>query len=51
VVFIVLPVSLGVLRLTGFLGVAGLDNWNLSLSLALCLMFMVALMAVAALNS
>jgi uncharacterized membrane protein len=42
VVLLVLLVSLGVLRLTGFLGVAALDNWNLSLRLALCLMFSVA---------
>jgi uncharacterized membrane protein len=42
VVFIVLLVSLAVLRLTGFLGVPALDNWNVPLRLALCLMFMVA---------
>jgi uncharacterized membrane protein len=42
VVLIVLVVSFAVLRLTGFLGVAVLDNGNLPLRLALCLMFMVA---------
>jgi uncharacterized membrane protein len=42
VVFIVLLVSFAVLRLIGFLGMAALDNWNLPLRLALCLMFMVA---------
>jgi uncharacterized membrane protein len=42
VVFIVLLVSFAVLRLTGFLGVTVLNNWNLPLRLALCLMFMVA---------
>lgn len=42
VVFIVLLVSFSVLRLIGFLGVVALDNWNLPLRLALCLMFMVA---------
>ncbi len=42
VVSIVLLVSLAVLRLTGFLGVAALDNWKVPLRLALCLMFMVA---------
>ena len=42
VVLMVLLVSLAALRVTGFLGVAALDNWNLPLRLALCLMFMVA---------
>lgn len=42
VVFIVLLVSFAVLRLAGFLGMAALDNWNLPLRIALCLMFMVA---------
>ena len=42
VVFIVLLVSFAALRLAGFLGMAALANWNLSLRLALCLMFMVA---------
>jgi uncharacterized membrane protein len=42
VVLIVLLVSLAVLRLAGFVGVAALDNWKLPLRLALCLMFLVA---------
>jgi uncharacterized membrane protein len=42
VVLLVLVVSLAVFRLTGVLGLAALDNWNLPLRLALCLMFMVA---------
>ncbi|HEX4232489.1 MAG TPA: DoxX family membrane protein [Bryobacteraceae bacterium] len=42
VVLIVLLVSLAGLRLIGFLGVAALDNWNMPLRIALCLMFMVA---------
>lgn len=41
VVFLVLLVSLAVFRLAGLLGVAALDNWNLPLRLALCLMFLV----------
>ena len=42
VVFLVLLVSFAVLRLTGFLGLAVLDNWNLPLRLALFLMFLVS---------
>lgn len=42
VVLLVLIVSLAVFRLAGFLGVTALDNWNLPLRLALCLMFLVA---------
>jgi uncharacterized membrane protein len=42
VVLLILVVSFAALRVTGFLGVADLDNWNLPLRLALCLMFMVA---------
>jgi uncharacterized membrane protein len=37
---LVLLISLTVLRLTGFLGVVWLDNWNLPLRIALFLMFM-----------
>jgi uncharacterized membrane protein len=40
VVFVVLFVSLAVFRVAGFLGAAALDNWNLPLRLALCLMFL-----------
>jgi uncharacterized membrane protein len=42
VVFIVLLISFAALRLAGFVGMAALDNWNLPLRLALCLMFLVA---------
>jgi uncharacterized membrane protein len=41
-VFIVLLVSLAAFRVAGFRGVAALNDWNLPLRLALCLMFMVA---------
>lgn len=41
VVFLVLFISFAVFRLAGFLGVGALDNWNLPLRLALCLMFLV----------
>ena len=37
---IVLLISFAVLRLTGYLGLAPLDNWNLPLRIALFLMFM-----------
>lgn len=37
---IVLMVSFAVLRLAGSLGVTALDNWNLPLRIALCLMFL-----------
>jgi hypothetical protein len=37
---VVLLASFAVLRLAGFLGVAALDNWNLSLRIALFLMFL-----------
>jgi uncharacterized membrane protein len=37
---IVLPVSFGLLRCAGLLGVAAFDNWNLPLRGALCAMFL-----------
>ena len=37
---IVLVISFAVLRLTGFVGVAWLDNWSLPLRMALFVMFM-----------
>jgi hypothetical protein len=41
VTIIVLLTSFAILRLAGFLGVTALDNWYLSLRIALFLMFLV----------